>query len=53
LQARLATVRCTDNKPVYDSGLGDVFGFGVSRKPVRYEDIPFRDISVGDLARPI
>jgi hypothetical protein len=52
LQARLATVRCTESTPVYDSSSVDIFAL-TPRRPVRYEDIPFRGISVGDLARPI
>jgi hypothetical protein len=48
LQDTMATLRSSDENPIYSS----LPGFG-RPQPIRYEEQPFRDIEVGDVARRI
>jgi hypothetical protein len=50
LQENLATLRSSETKGVYSPN-PPMHTF--SPQPIRYEEQPFRDISVGDFARPI
>jgi hypothetical protein len=52
LQERMATIRSSEEKPVYSPNPLPVPIFG-RPQPVRYEEQPFRDIEVGDVARRI
>lgn len=52
LQESVATLRSTEEKPVYSPTPLPILTFGRPR-PIRYEEHPFVNIEVGDVARPI
>lgn len=52
LQESVSTLRSAEEKPVYSSNPLPIVTFS-RPQPIRYEEQPFGNIEVGDIARPI
>jgi hypothetical protein len=52
LQENLATLRSSEEKPIYSPNPFPIPTFG-RPQPVRYEELPFRNVEIGDVARPV
>lgn len=52
LQESMSILRSSEERPVYSSNAFPIAAFG-RPQPVRYDEQPFRDVEVGDIARRI
>ena|SRR5260370_16353894 len=52
VQKSLATVRSLETKPMY-SPTNNMLMFLTKPQPTHYQDLPFKNVECGDLARPI